>query len=349
MKRSSGQQAGSRVDPTGGGTPPPPVPTTDGRAQPSAAERFQSLLAGVDDAFAGGIRGYRLRLATERRASAHTLAAYERDIASLLRWCLDTGLTSAEAIDTPRLRAWLAHEHRRGLNPRSLQRRLSAVRGLFHFLVEVGLLRRNPAVDVRAPKPDRRLPAVLDPDTMAHVLDVKADDPLTLRDAAIMELLYSSGLRLAELTGADTTDLDLRDGTIRVLGKGAKTRVVPVGAAARRALQRWLDVRTAAADERALFTSQRGRRLTPRAVQQRVRRWGQRHPRALAIHPHLFRHSFATHVLESSGDLRAIQELLGHADIGTTQVYTHLDFQHLASVYERAHPRAARRRDRERD
>lgn len=326
-------------------TPPAPAARPAGAGpRPAAAGSLDHALARVDAAFAQGVRGYLRRLSAERRASRHTLDGYRRDIASLLGFCIDNAVLLPGQVDGPLLRNWLAREHRRGLAPRSLQRRASAARGLFRFLVETGELRSDPAIDLQAPKAERRLPAVLDPDAMAQLLQIEGDDPLARRDRAIMELLYSSGLRLQELTGTDVNDIDVRDGTVRVLGKGARTRVVPVGAQARRAVAAWLEVRSAPPAERALFTSQRGRRLTPRAVQQRVRHWGQRQGQALGIHPHLFRHSFATHLLESSGNLRAVQEMLGHADIGTTQVYTHLDFQHLANVYERAHPRAGRRR-----
>lgn len=299
--------------------------------------------------YSHGARRFLHRLAVERRASEHTISNYTRDLASVLKFCQARGFGTPAALGTSELRDWLAGEHRRGLSPRSLARRLSAVRQWLNSLVEFGELPNNPAMGLQAPKADKRLPAVLPPDTMARLLDEADDDPLTRRDFAIMELLYSCGLRLAELTGADLPDLDLRDGTIRVTGKGNKMRIVPVGAQAREALTRWLRVRTAPEGEQALFTSQRGKRLSRRSVQQRVQHWGQVQGLDHKVYPHLFRHSFATHVLESSGDLRAVQELLGHADISTTQVYTHLDFQHLASVYESAHPRAGRRRSTDQD
>jgi integrase/recombinase XerC len=231
-----------------------------------------------------------------------------------------------------------------------VQRRLSAVRSFFRYLQREGVARGNPAADVRAPKSRKRLPATLDPDQMARLLAFRGDDRLSTRDKAVMELFYSSGLRLAELVGLNLGDLDLGDATVRVLGKGGKTRIVPVGREARRALRAWLAERgrgpgrdADAGGRAALFLSRTGRRLAGRTIQQRVALWARRQGLAAHVHPHLFRHSFATHLLESSADLRGVQELLGHADIGTTQVYTHLDFQRLASVYEAAHPRARRR------
>jgi integrase/recombinase XerC len=226
-----------------------------------------------------------------------------------------------------------------------VQRRLSAVRTFLHFLVREGVLKKNPGVDVRAPKAGKRLPHTLDVDQMGVLLSLKTKQPMDVRDLAIMELLYSSGLRLAELVGLDLGDVHMADRTVRVTGKGNKTRIVPVGRQAIAALKRWLTERAglAATGEQALFLNQRGRRLSGRAVQLRVARHARAQGIPTGVHPHLFRHSFATHLLESSRDLRAVQELLGHASIGTTQIYTHLDFQHLARIYESSHPRARRR------
>jgi integrase/recombinase XerC len=203
----------------------------------------------------------------------------------------------------------------------------------------------NPALEVRAPKAPRRLPHTLDADQMARLLEIPAGGGLTARDRALMELLYSSGLRLAELVGLDLGDLDLKDRTVRLLGKGRKSRIVPVGRLALAALRAWLKERAAlaAADQLALFVGRRGKRLGPRAIQARVSYWAKRQGLAVHVHPHLFRHSFASHLLESGGELRGVQELLGHADISTTQIYTHLDFQHLARIYDAAHPRARRK------
>ncbi len=223
---------------------------------------------------------------------------------------------------------------------------MSACRGLFRHLLREGELRRDPTGDVQAPKAQKRLPTPLDADTMARLLDFRSDASLDVRDKAIMELFYSSGLRLAELIALDLPDLDLRDRTVRVTGKGRKTRIVPVGRHALAALQRWLGVRTgvAAVGEQAVFVGRQGARLGPRIVQRRIAQWARRQGLPEHVHPHMFRHSFASHLLESSQDLRAVQELLGHANISTTQVYTHLDFQHLARIYDAAHPRARRKR-----
>lgn len=204
------------------------------------------------------------------------------------------------------------------------------------------MLTHNPAADIRAPKVRRSLPHSLDVDQLAQLLAIPANDALAMRDRALMELLYSSGLRLAELIAVDLGDVDLRERMVRVTGKGSKTRILPIGRKAKEAIAAWQRERAALAaiDEAALFVSQRGRRLTARAVQARVAYWARRQGLPMAVHPHLFRHSFATHLLESSRDLRAVQELLGHADVGTTQIYTHLDFQHLARIYDETHPRA---------
>ena len=284
-------------------------------------------------------------LETERRLSPHTLSAYRRDLQALLGFARRHSLV-LEEMDSHGVRRFAAQCHRRGLSPRSVARRLSAVRCFFAFLLKAKEIGSNPAVGVQAPKPSRRLPSTLDADQMASLLAMQGDDPLTVRDRALLELLYSSGLRLAELAGLDLGDLDVSDRTVRVTGKGSKTRVVPVGKPALEALREWIEVRTGMAGptERALFVSRRGTRLAPRTVQQRVQRWARRQGLPVGVHPHMLRHSFASHVLESSGDLRAVQELLGHASLSTTQVYTHLDFQHLAQTYDRAHPRAKRRR-----
>jgi integrase/recombinase XerC len=219
------------------------------------------------------------------------------------------------------------------------------VRTFFASLLRAGLAAGNPAVHVQAPKPPRRLPATLDADQMATLLKAEPADALEARDAAILELFYSSGLRLSELTGLDIGDVDLDDRTVRVLGKGSKARIVPLGRVADAALRRWLVVRGEAlrVEERALFVSRRGTRLSPRSVQARIDVWARRRGMPVRVHPHMLRHSFASHLLESSGDLRAVQELLGHASLSTTQVYTHLDFQHLAHIYDKAHPRARKR------
>jgi integrase/recombinase XerC len=293
-----------------------------------------------------GVEHYLGSLRNERQLSPHTASSYGRDLAALLDYCGTQGITSWDQVDSQHMRMFAAREHRRGLGARSIQRRLSACRGLFRYLLREGELKREPTGDVQAPKGRKRLPTPLDADTMARLLEFRRDDSLGIRDKAIMELLYSSGLRLSELLGLDLLDLDLRDRTVRVVGKGSKTRIVPVGRQAIEALRRWIAERAtiAAVDELAVFVGVNGGRLGPRIVQRRIARWARLQGLPEHVHPHMFRHSFASHLLESSQDLRAVQELLGHANISTTQVYTHLDFQHLARIYDAAHPRARRKR-----
>jgi integrase/recombinase XerC len=288
-------------------------------------------------------------LALERRMSRHTVTAYRRDLERLAAFCDRRQYARWDGLENLHLRTFAASEHAAGISPRSVQRRLSAARTFFGYLQRESRATRNPALEVRAPKAKKRLPATLDADQMGRLLDFRADDSLSVRDKAIMELFYSSGLRLSELVGLDLTCIDLRDHTVRVVGKGNKTRIVPIGKQARAALERWLVHRakwapTGGATPAAVFLGRNGRPLSVRSVQLRVAAWARRRGLPVHVHPHMFRHSFATHLLESSGDLRAVQELLGHADIGTTQIYTHLDFNHLARVYEAAHPRARRRR-----
>ncbi|MGI8740709.1 MAG: tyrosine recombinase XerC [Gammaproteobacteria bacterium] len=281
-------------------------------------------------------------LTDKRGYSAHTTSAYRRDLAHFMRYVTAEGCDNWHDVDIECVRAYAAWRHRGGLSGRSLQRKLSTLRAFAEFLNGEQGVRNNPARHVRAPRAPRKLPSVLDTDQMQRLLQIDDDDPLSLRDHAIMELAYSSGLRLAELVSLDLASLDRADGVVDVIGKGAKQRKVPVGRFAWEALELWLRARLplATAGETALFVGRSGLRLTPRAIQYRVRAWAWRRGIASHVHPHMLRHAFASHLLESSGDLRAVQELLGHADIGTTQVYTHLDFQHLAQVYDKAHPRA---------
>ena len=288
---------------------------------------------------------FQRHLATERRLSPHTVCAYLRELEAFALWCRGQQLEDWTRIDGQHVRSFAARSHAGGLQARSVQRRLSALRTFFSFLIREGLLKNNPAIGIHAPKAGKRLPHTLDVDQMGALLAMKPAGPLGVRDLAIMELFYSSGLRLAELVGLDLGDLDLTDRTVRVLGKGSKARIMPVGAQAVAALRQWLRARAglAAGGESAVFVSRRGRRLGARAIQLLVARHGREQGLAMGVHPHLFRHSFATHLLESSRDLRAVQELLGHASISTTQIYTHLDFQHLARIYENSHPRARRR------
>jgi integrase/recombinase XerC len=304
---------------------------------------------------------FRRYLVTERRGSPHTVSNYLRDLQALAVYCDRAQLADWAALDAVHVRLFAARLHAGGLAPRSIQRRLSAVRSFFDFLLreaqvqrehgnasaaaDLRALRHNPATEVRAPKAARRLPVTLDADQMARLLAITDTTPVAVRDRAIMELFYSSGLRLAELTTLDLGQLDLRDRIVRVLGKGNKERAVPVGRMAAEALERWLRQRAAWArsDEQALFVGRGGRRLGRREIQKRIAYWARRQGLPQHVHPHLFRHSFASHLLESGAELRGVQELLGHADIATTQIYTHLDFQHLARIYDAAHPRARRK------
>ncbi len=291
------------------------------------------------------IAGYLEHLSKERRLSPHTSSNYARDIGALADFLERGNVTDWKRVDSQHVRVFAARSHAAGLNPRSVQRRLSAVRGFFGYLAREGVAHANPAVDVRAPKAAKRLPGTLDVDQINQLLDIPGDDALAVRDRAVMELFYSSGLRLAELVGLSLTDVDLADRTVRVLGKGAKTRIVPVGRKACEAIRAWLKERAtlAAVDETAMFVGRNGERLKPRAIQLRIAQWARKKGLPSRVYPHLFRHSFATHLLESSKDLRGVQELLGHADISTTQVYTHLDFAHLARTYDASHPRAKRK------
>ena len=281
-------------------------------------------------------------LAYERRLSPLTCKHYQRDLNALSRFCEQNAVEQWPQLTDEQVRAWAAKSYRSGLSSRSIQRQLSATRTFFRYLMRENHVRKNPVLEIRAPKSGKRLPENLDADRMGRLLDIKGDGPLVARDRAILELLYSSGLRLAELTGLNLGDVDKSDATVRVTGKGGKDRIVPVGRYAIDALAEWLKARTelVGAGESALFVSTRGTRLRPRSVQARVDHWAKKQGIDTRVYPHLFRHSFATHLLESSHDLRGVQELLGHANISTTQVYTHLDFQHLAQIYDQTHPRA---------
>jgi len=274
---------------------------------------------------------------------AHTREAYVRDVGALQSLAGDTALARLSSRD---IRGHLATLHARGLSGSSLARMLSAWRAFYRFAIERDpVLKDNPCAGLRAPKSPRRLPSALSPDEAVQLVAIEGNDALTLRDRALFELAYSSGLRVSELAGLDVAALDLAAGEVRVWGKGAKERVVPVGTPAREALCKWLTRRSALSrgDPSAVFLSRTGRRLTSRAIQQRLAAWAIKRGLARHVHPHMLRHSFASHVLQSSGDLRAVQELLGHASIASTQIYTHLDFQALAKTYDRAHPRAKKK------
>jgi integrase/recombinase XerC len=281
-----------------------------------------------------------------RQLSPHTLSGYRRDLESLQRWCDAQRKYHAGQLQESDIRQWVSQSHRRGLAGGSIQRSLSAVRSFFNYLGRERGRPRNPAASVPAPRKPRRLPHTLDADQVERYLSVTDDTPLARRDRAMAELFYSSGLRLAELAAVDVGDIDRNSRLLTVTGKGNKSRTVPVGTVALAAIERWLEVRPPAEGEgaAALFTSSRGRRISRRNIQARLRLLGHRAGMSREVHPHMLRHSFASHLLESSGDLRAVQELLGHANISTTQIYTHLDFQHLSKVYDAAHPRARRRK-----
>ncbi len=282
------------------------------------------------------------RLASERKASPHTIDGYRRDLSKLLRFMQAQQIASFAALEPNRMRGFVAAEHRAGLSPKSLQRLLSSCRSLFRQLTREGLLAHDPLAGVRGPKVHRKLPQVLDVDEATALVEGDGDDGLAVRDRAMLELFYSSGLRLSELIGLRWLDLDLDAGEVRVLGKGRKTRIVPVGRHAIAAL-RALGEAEGRESESPVFRGRHGAPISPRTVQTRMKTLAMRQGFAKHVHPHLLRHTFASHMLESSGDLRAVQELLGHADIATTQIYTHLDFQHLAKVYDAAHPRARRK------
>ncbi|MBM3357248.1 MAG: tyrosine recombinase XerC [Betaproteobacteria bacterium] len=288
------------------------------------------------------LQSYLGHLEHERRVSRHTIEAYARDIGVLLG--LAEG-TSLKRLEVHEVRRFVAQLHARGLHGKTLARMLSAWRGFFNYLARDHGFAQNPCVGIRPPRTPKRLPHALSPDEAGRLMELGAGDALAVRDRAMLELLYSSGLRLSELTSLVADDVSFRDATVRVTGKGAKTRVVPVGSFALTALKAWLDERERLArpEVNALFVARSGAPLGARAVQQRVRQWGKKLGLAGKVYPHVLRHSFASHLLQSSGDLRAVQDMLGHASVSTTQVYTHLDFQHLAKVYDAAHPRAKKK------
>ena len=288
------------------------------------------------------LRDFLGHLANERRLSRHTVLNYERDISALLALAAEVPLAK---LQNHHIRRFVAQSHARGLDGRSLARMLSAWRGFYRYLARDHGYTHNPCLGLRAPKSKKILPQVLSPDEAGRLMDIPGGDALATRDKAIFELFYSSGLRLSELTSLAPADINFSDATVRVTGKGSKTRVIPVGGHALRAVQTWLEARAplVKAGGDALFVNRNGTRLTPRGVQYRIKRWALQLGLNSNVHPHVLRHSFASHVLQSSGDLRAVQEMLGHASISTTQIYTHLDFQYLAKVYDAAHPRAKKK------
>jgi integrase/recombinase XerC len=290
------------------------------------------------------LEGYLAWLRNEKQYSALTAENYARDLRHLFELAAGTPLAN---LRIHHIRRFIAQLHGKGLGGRSLARMLSAWRGFFTYLMRDHAFADNPCAGLRAPKSPKTLPQALSPDEAARLVDLPADTPEAIRDKAMFELFYSSGLRLAELVGLDLDPMraDIKAGEVRVTGKGSKTRIVPLGHFAIAALQAWLAVRDqlARAEEDALFVGARGNRITPRVVQLRMKQWGVKQGITSNVHPHVLRHSFATHVLQSSGDLRAVQEMLGHASISTTQVYTHLDYQYLSKIYDAAHPRAKKK------
>jgi len=278
-----------------------------------------------------------------RQYSPHTLSNYGRDLDRLLAFCEQHKLQTATDISPGHVRQFVSQMHRQGKQGKTIQRQLSAVRSFYNYLSRQKITHHNPANGIQAPKQEQRLPKTLDADQVELYLTVQGNSPLDLRDQAMAELFYSSGLRLSELANLDINDVDQAAGLVTVTGKGNKTRTLPVGRLAKAAVAAWLAVRPEIPGEHALFTSTHGKRISVRNIQERLRKRGRETTMHQDIHPHMLRHSFASHLLESSGDLRAVQELLGHANISTTQIYTHLDFQHLSKVYDAAHPRAKRR------
>lgn len=295
--------------------------------------------------FQNAILTFHAYLQNEKQLSPHTQSNYLRDLQKFQHICLQQQRDSWSLIDAKFIRQAVAFLHRQGLNGKSLQRWLSALRSFFQYCIKQSWLTYNPAEGIAAPKSAKHLPKTLDVDQAAQFVEVKGDDFIAYRDRALLELLYSSGLRLAEIVSVNLTDIDLREAMITVTGKGNKTRSVPVGGAAIKAIHEWLEHRNifARPEELALFITQRGSRISHRAVQMRLQQLSLEQGMDNPVHPHMLRHSFASHMLESSGDLRLVQEMLGHANIATTQIYTHLDFQHLAKVYDQAHPRAGRK------
>ncbi len=283
----------------------------------------------------------------ERRVSDHTVSAYRIDLLRLQEFAVQRKIQNIARLAPPQARLFAAGLRHLNLSSRSIARTLSATRSFYKFLIREGEGKTNPFEGISTPRGERKLPRTLNIEQAAQLVMITPDSDLTFRDRAILELLYSSGLRLSEIERSNVCDIDLADKTMTILGKGGKTRIVPVGRHAITAIKSWLQRRQALVsniEEKALFVSRFGNRLGARAIQKRVEYWARRQGLDRSVHPHMLRHSFASHLLESSSDLRAVQELLGHSDISTTQVYTHLDFQHLAKVYDKAHPRARRRK-----
>ncbi len=292
------------------------------------------------------IAAFLRHLETERRLSAHTVTAYRRDLQSLCGFMESASIDQWDALDPRRARQFPARLHQTGLTARSVARTLSAARSFYRYLTRHGHSRHNPFDGISAPKIRRRLPATLNTDEAASLVEVPAGSAIEFRDRALLELVYSCGLRVSEAAALNLSDIDLAEAVLSATGKGRKTRRVPIGRHALEAMRQWLPRRAGLvrAGDDAVFVTRQGKRISIRGIQKRVSDWGRRQGLERHVHPHMLRHSFASHLLQSSGDLRAVQEMLGHADISTTQVYTHLDYQHLARVYDSAHPRARRRK-----
>lgn len=286
------------------------------------------------------------QLTIEKRASQYTVKSYKRDLNCLSNYCESKSISLWTDLKQTDIRSYMASRHRQGLSSTSLQRELSAIRSFFNFLLKNQLTDNNPGQYIKAPKKTRKLPKTLDVDQIKSLLEAGTNSTIEIRDLAMFELFYSSGIRLSELAQLNLTDIDLTDKSLMVRsGKGGKSRMLPIGSKAVAAINTWLEhrIKSITSTETALFISTRGTRLGQRSIELRLKQWCKKKGIAENIHPHMLRHSFATHLLESSQDLRAVQELLGHSNISTTQIYTHLDFQHLADVYDSAHPRAKRK------
>ena len=295
------------------------------------------------------ISSFLQHLSVERRLSRNTVLSYGRDLKSLEKFITEQKNRTLETSTGADVKDFVASDFKKGLSARTIQRKTSAIRAFFDFLEEIEEIKVNPAKNIRSPKTKSNLPRTIDPDQITKILKGSSNTVFEVRDKAMLELFYSCGLRLSELVGLNLTDVSLAESSLKVLGKGNKERILPIGRKAKEALLKWLKRRGQVKKNqntsvKALFLSNRGTRISRRNVQKRLAVWGMKLGVAEKIYPHKIRHSFATHLLESSQDLRAVQELLGHENIGTTQIYTHLDFQHLAKIYDKAHPRAKRDR-----
>ncbi|KFC84943.1 tyrosine recombinase XerC [Buttiauxella agrestis] len=297
----------------------------------------------TDSQLQTAVEGFLRYLKVERQLSPLTLLNYGRQLTAIIGLASEMKLSTWQQCDAAAVRSITVRSRKAGLGPSSLALRLSALRSFFDWCVSQGQLKANPAKGISTPKAGRHLPKNIDVDDVSRLLDIDINDPLAVRDRAMLEVMYGAGLRLSELVNMDCRHIDLATGEVWVMGKGSKERRVPVGKSAVTWIEHWLDLRELfGPDDDALFLSKLGKRISARNVQKRFSEWGIKQGLNSHVHPHKLRHSFATHMLESSGDLRGVQELLGHANLSTTQIYTHLDFQHLASVYDAAHPRAKR-------